>query len=147
MANFIYNEAKRLMADGAFDWDTDSFYVRLVMTNTTADTEDDKNTWAGFTTPDEYNGSGYPSGGQAIAAAVINEDAANDRAELDGTDTTFTSLGAGTRQCQAAVIVKYVDGAGGDIPIAYIDTGGFPWTGNGGNVTLQWNAEGILQVT
>src|SRR3972149_3413525 len=31
--------------------------------------------------------------------------------------------------------------------VAWIDTGGFPFSGNGGNVDVAWNAEGIVQAT
>ena len=31
--------------------------------------------------------------------------------------------------------------------IAYIDSGGFPVVTNGGDLTIAWNAEGILQLT
>jgi hypothetical protein len=45
------------------------------------------------------------------------------------------------------VIYAHVDGtAGNDWPIAWIDTGGFPFSGNGGNVSVTVNAEGLLQV-
>jgi len=144
MANFIFNEAKRALAAGELDLDTDDLRLMLVMTNTTADTEDDVNFVGSFTTLDEYDGASYAR--QAIAGKVINEDAANNRAELDGTDTVFTSLGAGTRQAQAAVLYKHVTNDADSVPIAYFDTGGFPFDGTGSNVTVQWNAEGILQV-
>lgn len=143
MANFIYNEAKKQVATGGIDFASDDIRVLLVMTNTTADTEDDKDTLNDFTTLDEYDGSGY--GRVALANEVVNEDAPNDRAEFDADDATFSSLGVGTRQCQAAIVYKHVGAESVNIPIAYIDTGGFPFDGNGGDITFQWNAEGIMQ--
>lgn len=145
MANFWYNEAKRALAEGELDLVDDTLMVMLVMTNTTVDTEDDKNTLSGFTTLDEYDGANYARG--TIASLAIAEDSANDRAEIDGADQVFASLGAGTRQCQAAVIYKFVTNDSDSVPIAYYDTGGFPFDGTGSNVTIQWNAQGILQIT
>ena len=145
MANFWYNEAKRALAEGELDLVDNTLQVMLVMTNTTVDTEDDVNTLSGFTTLDEYDGANYARG--TIANLAIAEDTANDRAEIDGDNQVFASLGAGTRQCQAAVIFKFVTNDSDSVPIAYYDTGGFPFDGTGSNVTVQWNAQGILQIT
>ena len=121
--------------------------VLLVMTNTTADTEEDSVTIGGVTTLDEFDGSGYSAGGAALAAEAVNKDTANDRAEFDATDLTFASLGAGTRQIAAALLYKFVTSVALSLPVAYIDSGGFPISANGGDITLQWNVEGILQLT
>jgi hypothetical protein len=46
------------------------------------------------------------------------------------------------------VVYRHVDGtAANDLPIAYIDSGGFPFSGNGGAINVTVNAEGLLQVT
>lgn len=145
MSNFVYNEAKKQFLTGGIDLSTDDIRVILVMTNTTADTEDDKNTISGFTTLDEMDGSGYSR--QALTSEAVNEDAANDRAEFDAADPTFASLGAGTRQVAGAIIYQHVTNDADSIPICWIDTNGFPFTADGTNFTLQFNAEGILQAT
>lgn len=145
MAIFVYNEAKRALAEGEIDFVNDDIRVLMVMTNTTADTEDDANTISGFTTLDECDGANYAR--KALANQAVNEDAPNNRAEFDADDVVWTALGAGTRNNQAAVVYKHVTNDTDSVPIAYFDGGGFPFNGNGGNVTLQWNAEGIVQVT
>jgi hypothetical protein len=148
MANFVYTKAKQRLLAGDVDLDEAGHDMRvlLVMTSTTADTDQDADTLSGITTLDEYDGSGYAR--QAIASQTTVEDETNNRGEFDGADVTFATLGAGTRQCQAAVIYRHVDGtAANDQPVIYIDTGGFPFSGNGGDVTISWNAEGILQAT
>lgn len=147
MANFVYNEAKNQLLRGGLDFTTADMRVMLVMTNTTADTEDDANTVGGFTTLDEYDGSGYTTGagGVALTGETVIEDAGNNRAYFDANDLTYTALGAGTRQCQAALLIKFITNQASSLPVGFIDTGGFPFAGNGSNVTLQWNAAGILQ--
>jgi len=120
--------------------------VMLVMTNTTADTDQDAANIAAITTLDEYDGAAYVR--KALANQVTNQDDPNNRGEFDADDITWTALGAGTRQAAGMVVYRHVDGtAANDLPIAYIDTGGFPFSGNGGNVTVTWNAEGIIQTT
>ena len=147
MADFVYNEAKRALASGELDFTSDDIRVLLVMTNTTADTEDDVNTFAGFSTLDEFDGSNYSSGGVALTGEAVNEDAGNNRAEFDANNATFSSIGAGTRQIQACIVYKWITNLNSSLPIAYIDSGGFPISANGGDLTIQWNAEGILNFT
>ena len=147
MPNFVYNEMKRALAAGEVNFAEAGIDMRvaLVMTATTADTEDDVNFVDELTTLDEYDGSGYAR--QQVDTQVINEDSANNRAEVDGVDVTFSSLGVGATQAQAALLIMHVTNDADSLLIAYIDTGGFPFDGNGGDVTIQWNAEGILQIT
>jgi len=145
MANFIYNEAKRAIAEGEIDFGTGGATIKamLVMSNSTTNTEDDANTLAAFTTLDEMDGANYSR--ITLSSQVVNEDSANNRAEFDAADITWSSLGAGTRQVKALIVYKHVGADSSNVPIAYIDTGGFPFSANGGNVTVQWNAEGIVQ--
>lgn len=64
---------------------------------------------------------------------------------LDGADVTFTAVSGAT----AEAIILYIDTgtAGTSRLVAYIDTGatGLPVTPNGGDITIQWNASGIIQ--
>jgi hypothetical protein len=147
MANFVYNETKHALLQGLLNFDTggDDIRVLLVMTDTTADTQDDANTFADFTTLDEFNGSGYSSGGLALAGEVVNEDVTNNRAEFDAGDITFPNIGAGTRSIQAAIVYKFNTTLSDSEPLIYVDDGGFPIDPNGGDIAVQWNIEGILQ--
>lgn len=143
---FTYAKAKLLSAD--IDLDADDIRMLMVMSNTTADTEKDAQFISGangITTLDECDGENYVRKeleGEAVAA-----DEENDRGEFDANDFTWTALGVGTRQNVGLLLYKHVATDADSIPIAYIDTGGFPFDGNGGNVTIQFNAEGILQAT
>lgn len=131
MANFAYTYAKRLFAKGDLDWDEAGHDMRimLLMTNTTADTEKDKQTIATFTTLDECNGANYVR--KALANQIVNQDDPNLRAEMDADDIVWTALGVGTRQNQGMVLYRFVTNDADSIPIAWIDTGGFPFDGNG----------------
>lgn len=117
----------------------------MVMTNTTADTEYEKNTISGFTTLDEMDGTNNAR--KTITTPALTEvTGAAGYVKLTGDNQTWTALGAGTRQVQAVLIYKHVTNDTDSVPIAYIDTGGFPFTANGGDVTITWHANGILQV-
>lgn len=145
MANFCYSKYKAQLLAGAINMGTADIRVALVMTNTTANTQQDVTSFAGFTTTDEYDGTGYTSPGQALATKAVTQDTTNHRGMFDADDLTWTSLAAGTRQCKAAIVYLFITNIAGSLPIAYIDTGGFPFAGNGSNVTIQWNSAGIIQ--
>ena len=145
MANFIYTFAKAALLNGDIDFAADDIRVLLVMTDTTVDTEKDVDDIDEFTTLDEMDGANYVR--KALANEAVTEDEANDRGEFDADDVTWSALGAGTRNVQAAVVFKHVTDDTDSVPIAYIDTGGFPFAASGADVTIQWNAEGIVQAT
>lgn len=148
MADFVYTKAKQLLLAGDIDFDEagDDIRVLLVMANTTADTEEDVDTLSAITTLDEFDDTGYSR--VALANQATAEDEANDRGEFDADDVTFSGLnGDGSRNVQAAIVYKHVTDDTDSVPIAYIDSGGFPLDPGSGDLTIQWNAEGIVQAT
>lgn len=145
MADFWYTPAKQKLAKGDLDFDTLDVRAILCMSNTTADTDQDAATISAIGTLDEYDGSGYSR--IDFAGAAVNQDAANNRAEIDYSDGSFgTTVAAGTRNWVGIIYYQHVDGtAANDIPIAWKDLTAA--NGNGGAVNLTVNAEGLLQVT
>lgn len=119
--------------------------IALAMTNTTFDTEQDDEFVGDTTTPDEYDGAAYVR--KTLAGEAVTDDAANDRGEFDANDIQWAGLGAGTRQAQGMILFSFITNDAASPLVAFIDTGGFPFSGNGGNVDVAWNAEGILQTT
>lgn len=119
--------------------------VLLAMTNTTFDTEQDDEFVGDTTTPDEYDGANYVR--KALGSQTVTDDAANDRAEFDAADIQWVALGAGTRQAAGMVALIHITDDAASFLVCWIDSGGFPFSGNGGNVDVAWNAEGILQTT
>ena len=145
--SFIYNEFKRMLADREVDWSNDDVRFVLVMSNTTFDTEDDIDTMGGATTPDYCDGVNHDAtNGHALANEVVTEDAANSRVELSGDDHTIGSLGVGTRQVVGIIVLHWDTDMATSVPIAYIDTGGFPFDGDGTDLVININAEGLLQI-
>jgi hypothetical protein len=151
MASFVFNEFKRAVAEGEVDLGLpDDIRAVLVMTTTTFGTDYDINTMGATATPDYCDGANHDStnGHTLTNEAVTEVTGATGYAKFDDTtDLTFTALGAGTSNNVALVLFKWQTNIGSSLPIAYIDTGGFPFNGNGGDVTIQWNANGILQFT
>lgn len=148
MASGLYNIAKKGFANGSEDWDTNTYKVMLVGTTYTFDPDHDQ---VSDINSDELSGTGYTggfggAGRKSLTTAAVNQDDANDRAELDADNISWTSLDAGT--IGAMVVIREVSSDADSIPIAYIDNPtNFPLTTNGGNVNVTWNAEGILQLS
>jgi len=146
MASFIYNKCKTKMLKGDLDFDEVGADIRvaLAMTNTTCDTEDDTEFMDGFTTEDWMDGANYVR--KALAQSVV-ENLPSNLAYFDAVDITWTALGAGLRQVAGMVIFRHVTTDVDSIPIAWIDTGGFPFSANGGDVTVTWNAAGVISLS
>lgn len=140
--SFVYTPAKTAMFEAYLAGK--DVRIILVMTNTTADTEQDAEFVGSITTLDEMNGTNYAR--LALASEAINEDLANNRAEFDAADSVFTNLGAGTRSVAGIIVYEHVTNDADSPVISYIDDG-FPYVANGATLTIQWNAEGILQAT
>ena len=151
MADFAYTYGLLAIGLGDVHWDTDDIRFIMCMTNTTADTERDKDFIGSFSTLDEFDGGGSHPPAFAAREALANEaltvDTANDRAEFDADNHTVSSLPAGTRDIQGIVVYWHSGSDAASIPLLWIDSGGFPFTANGGDLVLSWNAQGIAQIT
>jgi len=144
MASVVYNAFKQAVAQANIDLDADDIRVALVMSNTTVDTENDAKVYVGdFTTLDECDGANYVR--KALANEAVNKDDANDRAEFDADDVTWTALGVGTRTTVGVLIYKHVTIDADSPAIAFVEFAS-PVTHDGTDFTIQWNVEGILQL-
>lgn len=147
MALAIPNSAKANLINGTIDLNTHDIRLRLCMTNTTCDTEVDAiNVLADYTTIDPCDATGYAD--VAFASEAVAADDANNRAEFDATDISFTGLdGDATRDIQGVLIYKYVDGTNAnDISIAFIDfANDIPSIAT--RIDIPWSADGIIQLT
>lgn len=145
MASQVFNEFKRATAEGEIDLATDDIRIRLVMLNTTVDTENDGKAFlADFTTIDTCDGANYVD--KALASETVTKDDGNDRAEFDAADVTWTALGVGARTTVGVLIYKFVTTDADHVPIAYIEFSGAV-THDGTDFTIQWDAEGIIHLT
>jgi hypothetical protein len=142
MASFIYNKAKEGLLNGTLDLVADNLYAMLVTSAYTANPDHDFVSAIGA---NELSGTGYSR--RLLNTKSVIESDANDRAEFTAANLAWSAINAGT----AAALVLYKRIGGSDNPavdtlIAYIDSGGFPVVTNGGDLNINWNAAGILQL-
>jgi len=145
MASVVYNKALQQIAAGVYDLDGNDIRARLVMTDTTCDTENDGIVeLSDFTTIDPADASGYAD--IDMDGLEVNLDDGNNRAEFDANDLVFSGLGGNaTRDYQGVLLYKYISGSNAaDLALCFIDfTADIPKQAT--QVTVPWDTEGILQ--
>jgi hypothetical protein len=145
MANAIYNSFKGKIMDGSIDLDTDTIKVVLVTSDYSPDI--DTHTQYSHITNQVANGNGYTTGGAALEDKDVSVDTENDKGVFDATDVTWA---ASTITAKGAILYKFVDDGGNPAAtsplICYFDFTEDKVSSNG-NFTIQWHANGILNLS
>jgi len=152
MAAVFYNRAKKEIMDGTIDLLTDVIKVMLVTSVYVANPDHDFVDMAGASDPidAELTGTGYQAGfagtgRKTLSNKTVTESDGTNKAFLDNTvDLTWSAINAGV--AAAFIVYKHLTSDAASVLIAYVDTGGFPITTNGGDLTVQFNAAGILEL-
>ena len=151
MTDFLYNTGATEMWDQTIDLLNDTPKAMLVTSSYSADRDDDVVDAAGANDPvdHELSGTGYAagwggSGRKSLASKTITVDKANDRAEFDCADITWSAIDAGTPSQMLTVKEGGADDTTSRL-IAHHDSG-FPVVTNGGDLTVEINAEGLMQL-
>ncbi len=152
-----FNHAKRMLFnpslvanEAPLSLSSDNLHVSLHTSSYAMSTDSDDI----FTdTSDEFTGAtvtSYRTGGFPLASVAVTVDFANDRSELDAADTAFT-IGNGNNATFADIIILRMTtsstGSGSDWNVIAHDDTFSATTTNGGQITLVWNAQGILHIT
>src|SRR5690606_23150123 len=144
-ASHGFQSAYVLYWTGSVDLVNDDIRIWPLMTNTTVDTERDGiDTMGEFSDLDEFDGSGYTSGGLALDSQAVTADDANDRAEFDAADEVAT-LGAGTRSIAGILLGVFDTNTAGSVPLHWIEFSSAK-TPHGSRFTFQFNAERVLNL-
>lgn len=139
MASFIYTPALGLLAAATLTGDV---RAALLMSNTTGDTDEDAATISAIGTLDEYDGASY--GRVALTTEAWAAVTATDRFKFSADPIVFATLGVGTRQCVGLLLYLHVTNDADSKPLMYIDGTGFPFDGNGADVTFTPHADGVM---
>lgn len=139
MADVIFNSFKKKIMDGSIDLDTDTIKVALVTSAYTPD-QDAHDFFDDVT--NEVSGTGYTAGGASLANKAVTADNTDNEGVFDADDVTW---GSSTITARGAVIYKSTGTASTSPIICYIDFGSDK-SSSAGNFTIQWAAEGILNL-
>ena len=147
MASKVPNSALANIMNGTIDLNTSDIRARLVMTNTTCDTEIDAiNTLSNYTTIDVADATGYAD--VALTGETVTANDTDNRGDFDTSAAiVFSGLsGDATRDYQGVLLYKYVDGTNAnDIPLCYIDFSA-PIAKEATQVTVPTSTTNILQL-
>jgi hypothetical protein len=139
MADVIYNSFKKSLLDGSLDLAGDTIKVALVTSGYAPDA--DAHDYFDDIT-NEAAGTGYTAGGATLSGKSVTQDNTDDEGVFDADDVTWTGS---TITARGAVLYKDTGAAATSPLICYIDFGADK-SSDGADFTIQWNAEGILNL-
>jgi len=139
MADVVYNAFKKNIMNGTIDLDTDTIKVMLVTSDYTPDI--DLHDYKDDVT-NEVSGTGYTAGGKALTTTSVTQDNTDDEGVFDADDVTWSSS---TITARGAVLYKDTGAASTSPLICYFDFTSDQSSSNG-DFTIQWNAEGIINL-
>lgn len=150
MASFMYGLASEKIIEQSLDFIVDTIKVGLSTSVHVPDKDDEflDDVGADDFIDGELSGTGYVagfgnSGRHELLSRTVVYDTANDRVELDGADSLWSGINAGTIE-HASLLKEITNDAASPI-ITEVDVA--TTVTNGGDVTIQWNGEGIVQLT
>lgn len=135
----IYNNFKEQLLLGEIDLGNGADSIKVILV-TGHSPNIDTHTVLTDVSGDEESGPGYTAGGEELANQAVTQDDANDRADYDADDVTWTGLDVGT----PSHAIMYDDTHASDFLMAYWEV---TTASNGGDYTLQWHVDGILLLT
>lgn len=168
MADVVFNKFKQALGGGAFGTGNDSLIWNSSVTGastvkvalisgdfaSSSNPEDVDTVQALLAvsspeTVDEYSGS-YTR--PSVTSRTVSVDDSNNRSEYDAADITISSLPGGSANVDGILVYWVPTGSSNDstnIPLIYFDLAGASadFMGNGGDITIQFNANGVVQVT
>jgi len=139
MADVIYNAFKKNIMNGSIDLDTDT--IKVMLTTSTYEPSQDNDTYMNQVT-NEVTGTGYTAGGATLANEAVTQDNTDNEGVLDADDVTWSTS---TITARYAVIYKS-SGASTTSPLICCIDFGADKSSSGGNFTISWNAEGIINL-
>jgi hypothetical protein len=143
MASVVFQNGLMATFENTIDWETDNLDALLLMTNTTADTNPDADTCSDLTL-DEADATGYAH--EDVTTPAVSADDTDNEMVWTSDNWVWSGLsGDASRDYQGALLVKYVDGGNGDIPLLFVDFTA-DITSAATQVTAPAPAEGFLNI-
>ena len=150
MVDLVYNEYKFQHANGSVLLLTDQIKVMLVTPDYIPDPDHQFVDDAGSALSPvnfELSGTGYTPGFGSTDRLVlqnktITKDTDTDRARFDADNVIWNPIAAGI--AGAGILIKEGTSDADTVLIAYVQSGGFPFNTDGGELQIRWANGGIL---
>lgn len=151
----VPNHAKQQYLRGNIDWENDTIKVALLANSISFSLDIDADEFVddvlNGTDAEEFDTAGGTGYSRQTAAPTTSQDDTDDEGVADAPDVTFSSLDNAT--IQGVLVYKQVgtdDSTPGDDIILYYlddsDISDLPKVTNGGDISIQWAAEGIVNL-
>lgn len=142
MASGVYNIFKSEVMKGTCNLGTDTLKVALLTSSHSfAASSVTNDTWADISA-NEVSGTGYTAGGATLTSLAVTVDNTDNEGVFDAADVTWSSS---TITARYAVIYDDTVTSPADMIIACFDFGS-DQSSSSGDFTIQWSAEGILNL-
>lgn len=144
MASITTNGGRKRIFDGSVDLLADTIKVLLLSASYTPNKDHE---FVSDVSTYELSGTGYVggyegSGRKTLANKTVTKDDSADVAKFDADDVVWTAINAGTA-AYAAIVKEVTDDAHSPV-VAIVDLSPDVVT-NGGDLTVQWGADGIMK--
>jgi hypothetical protein len=140
VADLIYNSFFTDLSTGNIDLNTDTFKVMLA---TSSYTPSKLHNRRDDITNEVAAGNGYTAGGATLTTVTVTQDDTNDLAKFDADDVVWSNS---TITARYAVVYKSRGGASSADELVKVFDFGSDQSSVGAAFTLQFNANGILQI-
>jgi hypothetical protein len=142
----VYNYTKKYLMDGVYDLDAAADDIQFTLHDSYSPDIDTHDIWADVSASEYASGSGYAAGGATLANQATSVDTGDDEGVLDGDNITWTSLGPLSPATPSDTICwDDTQTTPADPLILFFELG--VTATNGGDYTLDFNTEGILNLT
>jgi hypothetical protein len=140
----FYNSAKKKILDNDIDFVADTIKVTLHTGYTpNIDTHDN---WDDVSATEYSTASGYTAGGVTLGSKTVTVDTANDQADVDAADPSWSSLGPLSPATPShAIFWKDTGVPGTSALLCYMELG--TTATNGSDYALALNAGGLFTLT
>jgi len=140
------NKLRTLLANGGVNLSSDTLKAVLVTSGYTPNADHNFLDSITASTSKELSGTGYTagfggSGRKTLASVTVTQDDTNDLAVFDAADLTWTAINAGT-VAYVAIVKEITDDA--HSPILAVLSLSPAVTTNGGDLTIQFSASGLI---
>lgn len=139
MASGVYNNFKAELMNGSYNLGSGGNTLKLALLNNSHSFVAENDVFSDVSA-NQISGTGYTAGGATLANQAVSIDDTDDEGVFDADDVSWT-----TASFTAYHGVLYNTSVTNDL-ILSIDFGGAQ-TVTAGTFTIQWNAEGILNLT